>query len=257
MVTQEAVHWIVLEEVDSTNRYLTQQISAGRLSPPVCVRAKRQYAGRGRAGRSWLSEGGLSMTLALPLDASKLPFLPLLAGLAVARAVERLGVRASLKWPNDVLVGGRKLAGVLCEAFHTGSGLPVCLVGIGVNVMPVALPQDFAGLPPAALAELIDLNSPINDSSPGLLDIDSLAQHVVTQLLELLEQALRDAGREALGQFHAKDAWLGKPLAVQEAGETVLSGIAMGVNAQGHYLLDTSDGLKAVMAGDLSLRVQA
>jgi len=136
-VVGRAVHH--LETTTSTNDVVLRLAEEGA-PEGVVVFAEEQTRGRGRHRRSWDSRRGrglwFSVLLRPKLPAERLVFLPLLAAGAVARTIrERLGVPASLKWPNDVLVRGRKIAGVLVESrsAHSG-GPPVCALGLGINV---------------------------------------------------------------------------------------------------------------------------
>ena len=140
---------IAVRSVDSTNElarrltleFLREQLTLTR----AWIVAYEQLAGRGRQGRSWSSPagGGLYATLVLPgLESAELTALPLLVGVGLCSGLRRhLGERCGLKWPNDVLVGGRKLAGVLIESLSAHHET-VALVGVGVNYA-----QDRAGLP--------------------------------------------------------------------------------------------------------------
>src|SRR4029453_12200030 len=104
---------------------------------------ERQPGGRGREGRTWQSpKGGLYLSVLLRPASERGSLIPLAAGVAVAEAVLEFGVHAELKWPNDVLVSGRKLAGILAEASSSGSGVEWVVLGIGVNAAgePDALP---------------------------------------------------------------------------------------------------------------------
>ena len=129
---------IVYEEVASTQdiaRKLAQEGDPG----PVAVMALRQTSGRGRSGRSWISPPGknlaLSVLLKPKLAPQEAPLMGLLASLAVAAALDAKGVPSvALKWPNDVLVEGRKIAGILPEASVKGNTLEFVIIGIGLNV---------------------------------------------------------------------------------------------------------------------------
>jgi len=126
---------IELDEVDSTNRYALDEARPGLL-----VRARRQTSGRGRRGRSWFSPKGdnlyMTATLAPPRD-----HLPIIAGIAVRAAIARLipCAAVALKWPNDIVVSGRKICGILCE---TRAGLTA--VGMGINVNQSEWPEGLA-----------------------------------------------------------------------------------------------------------------
>lgn len=104
-------------------------------TPATLIVAETQTRGRGRGGNTWSSpEGSISMTLVTPvLPASRLMLLPMGVGAAVVEALRALGARASVKWPNDVLIGDRKVCGILCES-SLGDGVARVFVGIGINV---------------------------------------------------------------------------------------------------------------------------
>jgi BirA family biotin operon repressor/biotin-[acetyl-CoA-carboxylase] ligase len=128
-------------EIDSTQRVARELAHAGAPEGTV-VFAETQTAGRGRLGRTWHSPPGTnlycSIVLRPALAAARVPELALVAGLAVARAVDTVGLRALLKWPNDVLVDGRKAAGILTEMEAELERVHVVIVGIGVNVNATA-----------------------------------------------------------------------------------------------------------------------
>ena len=136
----------VLEEVDSTNRYLDRMAPAERHGHAVL--ADRQTAGRGRRDRRWHSPAGgnLYFSLGWRFRRADLPFstLPLLAAVAAAEALRRFGLeRHGIKWPNDILVEGKKLAGILVETRGLDPGAPHFVVGIGVNVVQRAFPPEL------------------------------------------------------------------------------------------------------------------
>ncbi len=131
---------------DSTQDHLARLVRRARLPPPAgtVVVADRQSSGRGREGRAWLSpEGGLYVSVLVRLSgdapaadlARALGLLPLQAGLAVCDVLETVGLRPEIKWPNDVRIGGRKAAGILCES-HSAC----VIVGVGVNLREAPLP---------------------------------------------------------------------------------------------------------------------
>lgn len=140
-----AVEWP--EELASTSDRLKALARAG--APEwTTVLADRQNGGRGREGRAWSSPpGGLYLSSLLRPRFAKVGLLPLAAGVAVAEAAAEIGVRVELKWPNDVLFSGRKLAGVLSEAASGPGGVEWVVLGIGINVTidPATLPPELAG----------------------------------------------------------------------------------------------------------------
>ena len=144
------VRWFA--ELDSTNRYLVDEARAGAPAGTVVV-ADHQTAGRGRLGRTWVAPPGASLLTSVllrpQLPAERRHLLVAAAGLAMAEAVEsETGVVAGLKWPNDLLVGDRKLCGVLAEA-----AADALVVGLGVNVEWTDVPGDLAAIATACNLE--------------------------------------------------------------------------------------------------------
>lgn len=248
MLTQADVHWIELDSVDSTNDFLTRAYQQGRVSGHVAVLAREQTAGRGRAGRSWQANPGSSLCLSigLPMAGHSLPFLPLCVGVAVALQLQILGVPVRLKWPNDLLLGAKKLGGVLCESFSAKSGA-ITIVGLGLNIHPLHVPQALNGQGAASLAEGMSGISP-----PAARN---LAEKLVPAILEAIQVAQRDGISSIFNEFNQRDAWLGCDVQVIEQDAVIVHGKAMGIDEHGAYLVNTEFGLQAINSGDLSLRV--
>lgn len=248
MLTQADVCWIELDSVDSTNDYLVRAYQQGRVSGHVAVLAHQQTQGRGRAGRRWLADPGASLCLSvgLPLAGHQLPGLPLCVGIAVAKVLENLGVPVGLKWPNDLMVQSRKLGGVLCESFQTGAGA-FTVIGLGVNLRPVQLPDAMGGRGTTCLADWLD--------GATVPDPLGFAQTLVPAILDQIAQSQRHGMVPVFQQFTRLDVWLGHEVQVLDQGVLLHRGVARGIDEQGAYLVETSQGLRAVHAGDLSLRV--
>jgi BirA family biotin operon repressor/biotin-[acetyl-CoA-carboxylase] ligase len=135
---------LFLDEVDSTNEYVKRNLSS--LADGAVVRAGHQTAGKGRLGRKW-SDGKDSLLFSLllksRLDPARVSLLPLLAGAAVYKMLEKNSVPAAIKWPNDVLLDGRKCCGILVEGISQGSLVKVVL-GIGLNLNTLSFPEELA-----------------------------------------------------------------------------------------------------------------
>ncbi|SHH29433.1 biotin--[acetyl-CoA-carboxylase] ligase [Massilia sp. CF038] len=236
----------VVQETGSTNADLLLRCAA--LQNNLLLVALRQTAGRGRAGRSWLSsEGSLTFSLAwklhLPLHA--LAGLPLAVGVALAETLARLGVRVQLKWPNDVLKDGAKLAGVLIETQAAPDGALWAVIGVGLNLtMPDELEQQI-GRPAAG--------------APWLANM--ARAELMAMLLDQLADSLTEFEQTGFGAFSARwnrlHAWQGHQVAIVDQGATLHEGSAAGVDDRGALLLDTAAGRLAIVAGDVSLRVLA
>ncbi len=226
--------------VDSTNDSAAQWAREGAPHGAVFV-ADAQRTGRGRQGRSWTSPGGGNLYASFILRPDRPPEelagLTLAAAVAVARSLEELGAAPTIKWPNDVLLGGRKLAGVLTELHLLDEGGPVVVVGVGINL--AAAP---AGLACASLREL----------PGGPPDRDALVASLRDHLLAVSERF--DAGGfEALRPaWEARWRHRGRPVMARPPGAAAVEGLALGVDAQGALLLDTGTGAPVrVTAGDV------
>ena len=246
----------VVAETGSTNADLLARGAAGTLQAPLLLLALHQSAGRGRAGRSWLSQADSSLTFSLAWrfagPAQRLSGLPLAVGVAVAEALARQGVQVQLKWPNDILKDGAKLAGILIETqnesqneTHNVTAATLAVIGIGLNlVMPDELEQrigrEVAG-------------------APWLARMDRNA--LMAALLDALAGALLEFERHGFAAFSARwnglHAWGGQPVTIVDNGMVLQQGLAAGVAAGARLLLDTDQGRVAVAAGDVSLRLAA
>jgi BirA family biotin operon repressor/biotin-[acetyl-CoA-carboxylase] ligase len=236
----------VVAETGSTNADLLAR--APRLTAPVLLVAEHQTAGRGRAGRSWLSEPGHSLTFSLAWRFAGglrgLAGLPLAIGVALAETLGQLGQSVQLKWPNDVLKDGDKLAGILVETQVAADGAAWTVVGIGVNlVMPDAL-EDRIGRSAAAMPWL------------ARMDRDELMATLLDGLAEALA-LFEHAGFAAfVARWNTLHAWQGRPVVLLDRGEVRHEGLAAGVDDTGRLLLDTAAGRVTIVAGDVSLRTK-
>lgn len=226
-----------LDACASTNDELLRRAEAGAPEGTLVV-TETQSAGRGRLGRTWLSEPGQGLLFSLlarpTLPPETAATLPLMAGLAVAQTLRALGFAAGLKWPNDVLLDDRKVCGILCEAQTSARGIEGIVVGIGLNVgaVPEAVAHRAAGL-------------------GGRLDrLDVLAR--LCAAFEALYQRWRVGGLPALRpELDALDCKRGKPIVVRPARGT-LEGIARGIRDDGALLLETASGTEAIHCGEIA-----
>lgn len=258
----------VLEKVDSTSTHLLElcRTRPTPLRTPLLLVAEQQTGGRGRQGRTWHSARGASLTfsLAWPLQAADLSGLSLAVGVALAEALDTgtsagtgagtgPAYRIGLKWPNDLWLldaaagaarpgpaWGRKLGGILIETLSRGPQC-VAIIGIGLNVLPLAVPDAGSGV--ACLQEIdADVNAP------------QTLHRVALPLLQALHafEAGGFAGFEA--RYRRRDVLQGHEV---QAG--ALAGKALGVASNGALRLRCVDGERKIVAGEVSvrLRVQA
>jgi len=249
MLTQAPVRWINLDVVDSTNAYLLKNITPSFLNEVVVVHAREQTAGRGRQGRAWLSKVGSSLcfSVGLALNVIQMPYLPLLVGVAVANALKDLGIPAQLKWPNDLLLDGQKVGGILCESISYERQTYV-VIGIGLNLNGIEQVDALGGAGAANLAQACGVQS--------LPNAQELLRVLVKSLLTCLEEAQTQGFAACHARFQSLDAWQGREVYVLDSGHVVHEGRALGVSEKGSYLIQTPTGIAEVWVGDVSLRVR-
>jgi BirA family transcriptional regulator, biotin operon repressor / biotin---[acetyl-CoA-carboxylase] ligase len=227
-----------LAETGSTN---DEAIARARAGAPegLVVGADRQTAGRGRRGRAWLAAPGHGLLVSAlvrpgsaPVDAGLLPIV------AAVGTAEALGPDARIVWPNDVLVGGRKVAGILCEMSADQERVEWGVVGIGVNVRS-APDLDDARWDPGALSDLGD--------PPPRAD---LLVALLGALGARYEQWLREGPGPLLAAFATCDALAGRAVVVELGGERV-AGECAGTDALGRLRVETADGERALGAGEV------
>ncbi len=238
---------IVLPETGSTNTALKQLAAQGAPAGTVLI-ADRQTGGRGRLGRSFDSPAGLGLYFSLLLrpeiEAAAVPHATLRAGLAAAEAVEVCtGLRPGIKWPNDLVVGSRKLCGILSEAgISAGGRLDWLIIGIGVNVNQN--PEDF---PPALRETATSLRI-----CEHPVDRAALAAELMRQLL-LLEADLRDPARY-LARYEERCITLHREVQLLQSGSAIPA-YALGIAPDGGLRVQLTDGTeKIVGSGEVSVR---
>ncbi len=228
------------KETRSTNDDARAAASSGAPHGHVVV-ADRQTDGRGSRGRRWSSPGGTdlyaSMVLRLPLEPRELPLVTLAIGLAVARVIDATapGERVEIKWPNDVRVGGRKLAGILVETTTTGATVDALVAGIGVNVNRVGFEADLEDTA-TSLALVVG----------HAQDREALLAALLGEIEECLETLVAD-GRESV-VFEVERRMAFRRERVRCGG---VEGTLEGLDASGALRIRARDGVKTVLAGTL------
>lgn len=245
-------HLEVLESVDSTNTHAMRLLQDNTLVPEndryAVFLAEQQTSGKGRRGRLWVSPYGqnLYMTLVRLVDTANMRTdgLSLVTGLALVRALKTLGVEGlAVKWPNDVLHEGRKLAGILLEISGDITGICQLVVGVGVNVR--CRPQDMA-----------DVGQPWTDlyqAAGRAIARNQLVAAVVTHIMQAMAQFEQQGMAGFMDEWASLDALKDRQVELVSAAGSRF-GRARGISDTGALLLDTGAGVESINGGEISLR---
>ncbi len=244
----------LVRETGSTNDDAKAGAREGAAHGALWV-AETQSRGRGRQGRSWTSPAGenllFSVLFRMPILPARVPLVALAGGLAVRDAVAKAigdDARVLVKWPNDVVVRSssdpsvfKKISGVLCEAVLVGSRVEHVVVGIGINVHTRELPEDIAPLATSIALE--------GGESPDRAEI-------LADVLTALDHDVEHVAHRGLGLVHARlsarDALAGRTV---ESEDGALTGVAAGIDLDGHLLVRRADGVVTKIAsGEVRLR---
>lgn len=234
------------ESIDSTNQEAYRLYAKAVHDEPFLVTAERQTAGRGRRGREWISPfaQNIYLTMLLPIKAGSvcLDGLSLSVGVALYRALSGLGLpRLGLKWPNDVLLGGRKLAGILLELHGDPQRDAAVAIGIGINVNMLAAEVDQAW---ASLRMV----------AGRLLDRNFILELIVRELQLCVEQHLANGFIALQSEWQRAHLWHGQQVRLS-SGEHMQEGVVEGVDQTGALLLRQGEQVVAFSGGELSLRL--
>jgi BirA family biotin operon repressor/biotin-[acetyl-CoA-carboxylase] ligase len=236
----------VYKTTDSTNTQAKSYAEKNRQESAVFI-ASEQTAGRGRLGRSFISERGkglyLSILLGNGFSSDFAISLTTYMAVIASRAVEALGgVRAEIKWVNDVYVGGRKLAGILTEgkASNDGESLEYAVVGIGINL----LKQDFD-------ADVKNIATTLEDESGKKVDINSLAAMIIREFFENLDKA---GTPEIAAEYKARSLLIGEDVTVIKPTESYTAHVK-DINEKCELILSLPDGSEETLStGEVSVR---
>ncbi len=203
---------VCLRQTPSTNDVVMERARAGA-APGLVVIADEQSRGRGRFGRRWWSPPGgnlyLSALLPPPPSAALAPSLTLAAGVAVCDAVRALGCQAAIKWPNDVLIGGKKVAGILTETSTRGARPEAVVVGIGVD-LEGELPAELA---PIATTLALELGAPV--------DRVAFVADLLARFEEWIDRHRAEGAAPVARAWNQRSALLGRRVTAVVDGETV------------------------------------
>lgn len=236
------------DHIESTNTYLMRKAS-DELDHATCVAAHLQTQGRGRRGRNWQAGLGASLTFSLlwrfQCGAAALSGLSLAIGLALVRTLHAMDIKqAQLKWPNDILIDRKKVAGILIELQGDMDGPSTAVIGIGINLrLPDKIKQQ--------------IDQPVTDlasASTHPIDPNKLLSALLGQLAEILKEF------ELHGLTHLIDDWIHhhayhlQPVRMLMPDGCEVTGIVQGITEDGNLLVNTEHGLQKFISGEISLR---
>jgi BirA family biotin operon repressor/biotin-[acetyl-CoA-carboxylase] ligase len=242
----------------STNADLVERARARAPDHPILRAADVQTGGRGRQGRHWHASAGGSLLFSVAVPWTRAPVrsaaVTLACGLAAAQCLHAQGVEVQVKWPNDLLLDGRKLAGMLTEVAQDPAGRSTLVVGMGLNLVVDAQARARIAHPVAELAERL-----------GRAAVRAERERWLAALAGALIDAAVDFERRGFAPlkaaFQARCAYLGAAVIVHgNAGDggagarEAASGILRGVDEHGHLRIETSAGTRTLVSGELSLR---
>jgi BirA family biotin operon repressor/biotin-[acetyl-CoA-carboxylase] ligase len=235
---------LTFDTLDSTNTEALRQAKLGA-GEGVCVIARQQTAGRGRYGRTWISErdAGLyfSVILRPKINPRDLPLITLMAGVAVSETLAEFGIKADIKWVNDILVNEKKIAGILAETTETGNGVAV-VVGIGINLKSSSFSPD-----------LLTTATCVEDSTSTTVDRDELIE-VLTRHLGSFYEVLQseDGATKIIENWTRRSTYSSGKIVRAVLNSETISGVTDGLEENGALRIKRSDGSVAIVqAGDV------
>ncbi|MCX2934217.1 biotin--[acetyl-CoA-carboxylase] ligase [Mycobacterium sp. CVI_P3] len=235
----------VVETTGSTNADLLARHAAGEDIRGAVLLAEHQNAGRGRNGRSWSAPPRSQIALSIGVDADGVPsqgwgWLPLLTGVALVDAVRQTtGIEAGVKWPNDILVGTGKLAGILAEVAAPD---PVIVVGLGLNVTMTA---EEAPDPRATSLQML---------GAAMLDRDVLLGTILRELTARIGrwQTAKGPDPTLIDDYRRHSLTLGSRVRAVLPGNREIIGVAVDIDDMGRLAIDAGSGVETVSAGDIT-----
>ncbi len=234
-----------MDEVTSTNSLALEAAKRGATHGTVFA-ADYQTCGRGRQGRTWNADAGLNLTfsiiLDLPIPGKRIGLLPLTACLGVADAIADVIAlhRPQLKWPNDILLNGQKVCGMLLQTVD--SAMTPIILGIGINVNQVVFPEELDRF---ATSLLLSTGQPIDRAilmASVLLNLEKNLELMLTEPSVIRENYTNNL------------VWIGQSCRVVAMDEEII-GTLIGIEESGALILETSTGTRTIYAGNVSLRM--
>ncbi len=239
------IHYVHLDSIDSTNNWVKSHLS--ELSSLTCVTAQEQTAGRGRFKRRWISPRGeniyATLYLTVPLGSGYISNLGQIMAFACAKVLRGIGFEAKVKWPNDVLIQGKKIAGILTETVTRVSKSEdiAVIIGIGINVNMEAASLEAIDIPATSLLQL----------SQKKWDLQELTELVMNHFLQDLELLKKSGFAPFQAPFESLLAYKGQEITCRDGTQTI-KGICHSITKDGRLqLLLPSGEIKLLMSGEV------
>ncbi len=237
-------NFVYCEEIDSTNSFLMKNEEFKENG--TVLTSEFQTHGRGRLERTWISNKGQNLLFSILLNKDINPqninIYNLGASLAIGETLENLyQIKPEMKWPNDVLVGRKKIAGVLCESVMQGSKIKKLIIGIGINVNQVNFAGEYFIRPTSIRAEI---RKKVN------------RERLLSEFLNIFEETielLKEEPAKALDAWREKCKLIGEKIWIRE-GKQEWFGIFKDINSKGYLLLDVGNEVKTITNGDLIIK---
>jgi BirA family biotin operon repressor/biotin-[acetyl-CoA-carboxylase] ligase len=233
------------QTIDSTNNCAKAVANVGGVEGIVVI-AEEQTAGKGRLGRSWLANPEENLTFSLLLRPKVPPdfmnLIPLYAAVGVAQAVERItGLNVECKWPNDLLINKKKVAGILIEGSLQQNVIEYVVIGLGINVNQTSFPDD-----------LLQKATSLKLESNQQIDRTKLFKEILARL-EANYHAFVNTGKESiLPSWLERTTMINKPIILSQQGN-ILTGIVKGLSKDGGIVLRTNGSEQTLFAGDVTI----
>jgi len=257
---------IVHERIDSTNDWSLQQCKAGRDLPFVCF-AEEQVSGKGRRGKRWVmsARSNIAMSLAWSFDLTHQPLslLPLSVALAIVKTLEALNLTGvQIKWPNDIYVHGKKIAGILIETksikkkSSSGGYLSAVVIGVGLNYDMSSLNSGVIDGGSESLSEITDIKSEINlQDIEKIIDREVVASMLLRNVISICKNFQQDS-KQNLEKFRARyDYCKNRAIDIILDNQEMVSGVAQGVNKSAELIV-MIDGENCVFnSAEVSVKV--
>ena len=239
-------NFVYTEEIDSTNSYLLDKSNKFNTNGTVLL-AEKQNKGRGRKDRVWYSSKGQNLTFSILITEKKfflekINLINFAASLSVAQSIENLyQLRTELKWPNDILINGKKIAGILLESTSQGSSIDRLVIGIGINVNQAVFQGVFT-IPPTSIKNEINENS----------DREKFLSEILNTFEENLEK-LPKGSDEIMKDWKVRCRMIGEKISITE-DEKTRYGIFDDVDDEGFLLLKSKGKIEKIHFGDVSIK---